>query len=62
MRRVKNNSFLHIGEKAARSKGKRPDGYYAHMDVKKGFSGVTPDKLRKMICYVKKQINRLSIL
>ena len=47
MIRFKNKGFLDIGAKAERSKGK---------------GGVTPDELRKMICYCQKQINRLSSL
>lgn len=40
-RRAKDKAVLHIGAKASRRKGKRPDGYYAHMLVKKGFTGTS---------------------
>lgn len=38
-KRSKINAILDVGAKAARRKGKTPDGYYAHMVVKKGFKG-----------------------
>ena len=40
-KRSKINAILDVGAKAARRKGKTPDGYYAHMVVKKGFTGKT---------------------
>jgi len=40
-RKAKDKAVLHIGAKAARIKGKKPDGYYAHMLVKKGFTGTS---------------------
>jgi hypothetical protein len=39
-KRSKVNPRLDVGAKAARSRGKKPDGYYAHMLVKKGFKGI----------------------
>jgi len=51
-KRSKINAILDVGAKAARRKGKTPDGYYAHMVVKKGFKGTkrvgkTNDFLKK---------------
>lgn len=39
-KRSKVNPRLDVGAKVSRRKGKKPDGYYAHMIVNKGFKGV----------------------
>ena len=38
-KRSRVNPVLYVGAKASRDKDKRPDGYYAHMVVPKGFTG-----------------------
>jgi hypothetical protein len=38
-KRQKVNARLDVGAKAQKRRGKTPDGYYAHMVVRKGFTG-----------------------